>query len=167
MVTWLGGGREQSRRIEALERELGSLRAKADLDARRVETLSGVVDSLAERVSMLAGAVSPLAARMDDDREDLARMRTSILKIMAVEAERAQGLSTTVGGLLDSVEVLRAAAGPERVSSLETAAKADREAMVKMRTAILRLERQLEIYFEESRKTGTALLERIETMRLG
>ena len=139
MVNWLSNGAGDTRRIEALEREIEGLKAK----------------------------LSPMEARVRDDSEEFAKMRTSVLSVMAAETERIGELSTAVGVIRKALADLEEAASPDAISDLKERMKENREDAGKMRTAILRIERQLDHYAEEARRTSVGLLERIETMRRG
>jgi chromosome segregation ATPase len=144
MANWLTGIRDRGRRIEALEH---------------------AVNSLTDRVSDLADVLSPAAARLEQDRDEFASMRTSALAVMAAEAERAQELSGVVRGLGEQVDALESAAVPQAVSSLEQRVDEVREDISKLRTALRRVERQLELHAEEFQRTNSALLERVELLR--
>jgi chromosome segregation ATPase len=166
MANWLTSGRDHSRRVEALERELASLKTTIASDATRIEQLSAGVSSLAERLSAVVEHAAPIEERVRNDSEELAKMRTSLLSVVALEVERVRELSTTVGALCKAVASLEDAAVPEAVVAQEKRLQQDREDAGKTRTAVLRLERQFNLYVEEARRTGVGLLERIETMRL-
>ena len=137
MAGWLPGGRDQAQRLDSLEGEVQRLRAQ----------LSGVSETL--EAMALANANQATA-----------------LTLATAEIERLRGLPASVLELETRLAGLEDIAGPEAIKFAEDRAKADAEALTKMRAAILRAELQLENYAEESRKTGSALLERIELLRL-
>jgi predicted nucleic acid-binding Zn-ribbon protein len=92
-----------------------------------------------------------------------------------LEAERAQQMARALNelkGQLCSLEsrasidrdLLRSAT--EDVRNLEERAKADRDDLVKMRTALLRVQRELDHSVEQAREAATGLFRRIESVRL-
>jgi chromosome segregation ATPase len=163
-MAWLSGGRAHGLRIEALERQVADLTTAMTTDAKRIDDLSGGLNSLSERLTGVARALTPVEQRIMAEAEEVTNLRATILSIVAAEVERARELSTTVGSLSKAVAAVQKDAGSGAMSGLERRMKEDREEAVKMRTAIQRLERQLDLYAEDARRTGAGLLERIEAM---
>jgi CII-binding regulator of phage lambda lysogenization HflD len=165
MADWLPGGREQGQRLARLERELEAAKATASSQADRLDTLARGVDSLGDRISALAETLSPLAARLEEDRAEFAKIRTSTLSLLSVELDRIEAVTTAVAALSERVEALESLGIAKIKSSADERAKAQDADLVTLRTSMLRIERQLAQYWDEAQKTGLALLERIELIR--
>ena len=84
-----------------------------------------------------------------------------------MELERLRDLPAAMLELEARLAELEVLAGPKAIRSGEERAKGYDEALTKIRMAVRRAELQLDIFAEESRKTGAALFERIETLRIG
>jgi chromosome segregation ATPase len=162
MAEWLYSGRDRSRRIADLERELEVLRATTSSHASRVEDLSTAVNAVGEQLSTFSETFHSVEERIKSELEEFAKMRSSILSIIAVEVEHARDTSASLDSLRRAVAKMENAAGSDAISALEKRADADRKDAVTMRTGLSRLESQLNVYVEEARKADAGLLELIK-----
>ena len=115
--------------------------------------------------------------RIEALEREINAMRITMATIVhqrAVEAERAQHFAQSLNDLraqLSNIEdrasieqnILRDTS--EDVRLLRGRAQADRDELVKMRTALSRVERELEHSVYQAREAATGLLQRIESVR--
>ena len=159
MADWLPGGRERSRRLETLERDVQRLQTQSEAQAKAAGEAVSDLKAMADRLSGIAETLEAMALSGAN--------QASALNLATAELERLRNLPASVLELETRLAKLEDVAGPKAAKSAEERAKAEGEALIKMRAAIQRAELQLEAYAEEGRKTGAALLERIESMRTG
>lgn len=157
MTGLLLGGREQSRRLEALERDVQRLQTQSAADSKTTHDVASELKAVASRLSGVAETLEAMALANTN--------QATALNLATVEFERLRSLPASLLKLETRLTDLEDIAGPSTIKSAEERAQADTEALTRMRTAIRRAELQLETYAEECRKTGSALLERIEAMR--
>ena len=116
--------------------------------------------------------------RIEALEREVGAMRSALTAIASqapLEAERAQQASRSLDELaarVSSIEV-RANADQELVHSaieevlkLKQCAEADHQELVRLRTGLLRVEREVEHSIEQAREAVTGLLQRIERVRL-
>jgi chromosome segregation ATPase len=170
MAGWLPGGRDHDRRLEALELELERLRAKSSADADRLAELATSVNRVADQIVSFSERLTTVADEAGEARANAAKLEEAIEAGSLGEARlkvEHEAMAATLGTMTEDLERLRGL--DETVRALEAAeqqAKSDREELVKLRVAIKRAERQLELNADESRKTAAALLERVEALRV-
>jgi predicted nucleic acid-binding Zn-ribbon protein len=118
-----------------------------------------------------ADRIQPLEREVDAIHTTLATVAHQV----PLEAERAQEMARSLNELRGRVSSLESRASIDRdllrsatedVRNLEERAKADRDEFVKMRTAVLRVQRELDHSVEQAREAATGLLRRIEKVRL-
>lgn len=149
MTSWL----KQLKRIEGIDQEIASLRAG----------LAEMAASAARADQRAAAAEARLEAFEDLDQR-VARLSDE----MARYAGRAQSIAVALASLNEraaSVEK-RLAAVDASVSGVLEQSGADGGGPSRLDASLLRLEKRLQLHMEESDKTATALLERVELARI-
>lgn len=99
----------------------------------------------------------------------------TVARQVPLEAERAQQMARSLHELMGRLSILESRADTDRdllrsatedVRNLEERAKVDRDELAKTRTALLRVQRELDHSVEQAREAATGLFQRIESVRL-
>jgi hypothetical protein len=108
-----------------------------------------------------------LEARLEQERTEAEKIRTALLAQLTTESQQLHDLCRTVTALSAKIANLEAAVDQKIKEIFENWVKEEQAQLAKMRSALLRVESELEVCVEDSRKTGLALLERLENHQRG